>query len=143
MKRDWIRKWFPVAGLMLALILGAVGASAQHGYPLVGSWHGTWTPEGAGADGVRDITLVINWDGDLITGIINPGYNSMKIENASLDASNGWKLHFEADTNNDSGPVERVVLDGHLEHAASVNREIVGTWTQGSVSGPVHFTRDY
>ncbi len=141
MQRILIRRWLPAATLLSALLVLAGGASAQHGYPLVGSWHGTWTPKGS--DAARDITLIMNWDGKVISGIINPGYNSMKIDNASLDAVDGWKLHLEGKSNPGAEKAQSAVLDGHLEKAPSVNREIVGTWTQGSESGPVHFVRDY
>ena len=141
--RTWRSCLLPAVLPVVLMMMAAGIAVAQHGYPLVGSWHGTWTPEGGGPGDAQDITLILRWDGKDITGIINPGFNAMSIEDASLDAMDGWALHLEADTNEDSGPTERVILDGHLENVANVNREIVGTWKRGSRSGLIRFVRDY
>ncbi len=106
---------------------------AQEGHPLVGTWHGNWRPD---AQTRNDVTFVMNFDGKAISGLINPGPDSMKLHDASLDPD-GWKVHFEAD-----GKGTHVVIDGHLEDITSVNRRIVGTWTQGTAKGEFQLTRD-
>src|SRR5580692_976083 len=89
-------KW--VAGFAMCMAAAAF-APAQEGHPLVGAWHGTW---GANDKDRNDVTVVMNWDGRQITGMINPGLDSMKLQKATLDPSN-WSVHFEADTKDKSG----------------------------------------
>ena len=43
-----------------------------------------------------DITLVITWDGKNINGVVNPGFDGAKLQNATLEPK-GWMVHFEAD----------------------------------------------
>src|SRR5215470_9173555 len=54
---------------------------AQEGHPLVGTWHGDWGPT---ATHRNDVTLVLDWDGKNITGLINPGPESIKLSKAAL-----------------------------------------------------------
>ncbi len=86
------------------------------------------------------MTLVMTWDGTL-SGILNPGLRSAKLQNASLDASN-WGVHFEADIKDKSGAMVHVVADGKIEDVTNVRRSIVGTWTQGSAKGDFKVVRD-
>jgi hypothetical protein len=123
-------------GLAACLAI-AIPALAQEGHPLSGTWHGTWGPN---ATDRTDVTLVMNWDGTL-SGIVNPGLKSAKMQNASLDASN-WGLHFEADLKDKSGATVHVVADGKIEDVTNPQRWIVGTWTQGSAKGDFKVTRD-
>ena len=46
----------------------ALGLSAQQGHPLTGTWSGDW---GATATQRNHVTLVMNWDGKNVTGVIN------------------------------------------------------------------------
>jgi hypothetical protein len=110
---------------------------AQEGHPLSGTWHGTWGPN---ATDRTDVTLVMSWDGTL-SGIVNPGLRSAKMQKAALDASN-WGVHFEADLKDRSGAVAHVVADGKIEDVTNVRRSIVGAWTQGSVKGDFKVIRD-
>lgn len=122
---------------VLASCALAVGLLAQEGHPLVGTWHGDWGPR---PQDRTDVTLVIEWDGKAISGLINPGPDAMKIENARLDPStdpNGWKVHFEANAKG-----TRVVVDGTIENLTNVRRSVVGTWTQGSSKGDFKMRRD-
>ncbi len=118
----------------LALVMVCL---AQEGHPLSGTWHGTWGPN---ATERTDVTLVMSWDGTL-SGIVNPGLRSAKMQKAALDASN-WGVHFEADLKDKSGVVTHVVADGKIEDVTNVRRSIVGTWTQGSVKGDFKVIRD-
>ena len=100
---------------------------------MVGTWHGDWGPDAANR---TDVTLILDWDGKQISGVINPGPDSLKIENATLDPS-GWKLHFEANAKG-----QRIVVDGTIENITNVRRSVVGTWTQGSTKGDFKMRRD-
>jgi hypothetical protein len=123
--------------LAASLLFTAVGF-AQEGHPLVGSWHGTWGPN---AQTRHDVTVVLFWDGKAITGMINPGLDVVKIQNATLDPSNdpaNWKVHFEGDTKDKA----HIVVDGKIENLTNLRRSIAGTWTQGGQKGDFKITRD-
>lgn len=83
----------------------------------------------------------MKWDSKNVTGMINPGPNSMPLKVAALDAAN-WTVHFEADGKDQSGNPVHIVADGKLDHIGSYNRTITGTWTQGSTKGDFKLTRD-
>ena len=126
-----------ISGLAL-LVLGAVAAPAQYGHPLKGSWSGDWGPD---EDDRTRLLLVFDWDGEAITGTINPGPNPVPIAAASLDPST-WTLRFEAvDEDADGGPV-RYVVEGELQNIGSYNRVLTGSWTQGEVSGDFTLMRN-
>ena len=80
--------------------------------------------------------MVIDWDGKNITGVINPGPDSIRIENATLNPD-GWKLHLEA-----SARGVRVVVEGTIEDITSVRRRVVGIWNEGASKGAFRMTRD-
>jgi hypothetical protein len=119
------------------LLVCAAIASAQEGHPLVGTWHGSWGPNGKG----HDVTLVLDWDGKNISGIINPGPDSLRFPSGSLDPSN-WTVHFEAEGKDSTGKQVRVVMDGKIENITNVRRSLVGTWSQGGEKGDFKLTRD-
>ena len=120
------------------LMFAATLAMAQEGHPLVGTWHGSWGPN---AKERHDVTMVLDWDGKNISGIINPGPGSVKFPNGSLDPSN-WSIHFEAEGKDSTGKQVRIVMDGKIENITNVRRSLVGTWTQGSEKGDFTLRRD-
>jgi len=126
-----------VLAFYLTASLMSCVAVAQEGHPLVGTWHGSWGP---GAKG-HDVTLVLNWDGKNISGMINPGPDSVRFPSGSLDPSN-WTVHFEADGKDNSGKPVHIVIDGKIENITNVRRILTGTWTQGSEKGDFKVTRD-
>lgn len=124
----------PIGGLAL-LVLGAVTAPAQYGHPLKGSWSGDWGPD---EDDRTRLLLVLDWDGEAVTGTINPGPSPVPIAAASLDPST-WTLRFEA-VDEDTGV--RVVVEGELQNIGSYNRVLTGSWTQGEVTGDFTLMRN-
>jgi hypothetical protein len=56
--------------LLLALSALTAFTFAQEGHPLVGTWSGDWGPTPTHRN---QVTIVMNWDGKNINGIINPG----------------------------------------------------------------------
>lgn len=108
----------------------ALPIAAQEGHPLKGSWIGVWETNPQG----NDILMVLNWDGKAITGIINPGTDDMKVENATLDPT-GWKVHLEASGKNSKGVAVKYVIDGAIQKLEMPNRAIVGTWSGGALKG--------
>ena len=121
-----------LAGLVFAQVM-----MAQEGHPLVGSWHGAW-----GAKGEHDATFVLKWDGKTISGLINPGLDGFKVQNASLEAAT-WTLHIEGDAKDAAGKAQHVVIVAKIEHITNPSRTMTGTWTQGGVTAPLKMKRDF
>jgi len=120
--------------LAVALVLPIV---AQEGYPLKGSWIGSW--DGNTALG-NDVLIVMNWDGKAVSGIINPGTDNIKIGTATLDPA-GWKVHIEADAKDKAGATSHYVIDGNIKSLELPSRSIVGTWTNGKGKGKFEIHR--
>ncbi len=127
---------------LLACVSVAIPLLAQEGHPLVGTWHGDWGPT---LTHRNDVTLVLDWDGKNITGLINPGPDSIKLQKATLEPSNdpkNWVVHFEADAKDHEGKVVHFMIDGKIENLTAIRRSIVGTWNHGNVRGDFKVTRD-
>lgn len=103
-----------------------------------GTWHGTWGPN---ATDRTSVTLVLDWDGDNVTGIMNPGLRTSKVEKAVLDPAT-WQFHFESDYKDRSGTVTRVVVDAKLQDITNPRRQLVGTYTLGNQKGDFKAVRD-
>jgi hypothetical protein len=114
--------------------LAGLLAFAQEGYPLDGTWRGEYGQPGA--EGTLAV-VVMEWDGSVINGRINPGRNTINFTSASLDPEN-WTVHFEA-TAADGQPI---VVDGVLENIGSYTRTITGTWKVGDVESPIVLRRE-
>src|SRR5690242_12608022 len=84
-----MRRLLGVFALLLMLPLVGVDVApavlAQEGHPLVGTWHGTWGPN---AKERHDVTLVLEYDGKAITGMMNPGPDSVRFDKVTLDPTN-------------------------------------------------------
>jgi hypothetical protein len=125
--------------LRTTLLLGCVGlwlalagtsAAAQEGHPLVGTWHGTWVAAGK----PNDVTLVMEYDGKTITGLVNPGPESMRLPNIVLDPAD-WSVRFTGDVKQASGRTVHLAIDGKIQDITSRHRSIVGTWAEGTTKG--------
>jgi len=114
-----------------------VAALAQEGHPLKGTWLGDWGPS---KDDRTQVTIVLDWDGKNISGVINPGPGSTLIQKAALEPK-GWLVHFEADAKDRTGKTVHYVVDGHIENLGTYNRSIVGTWTHDNVKADFKVTR--
>lgn len=119
-------------------LFACASAHAQEGHPLVGSWHGD---RGVDAKKRTDITLVMDYDGEKITGVVNPGFESMEIQNARL-VPKGWLVHFELESKDASGKPTRCVVDGKIDRLGSDRRTLTGTWVCGSLKQDFTLTRD-
>ena len=122
---------------IVSISLFAAGAStglAQEGFPLDGTWRGAL---GASADTARNIVMIMKWDGQNITGMINPGPNSIAFARAALDPSD-WTVRIEAEP----AEGEAIVFEGTLRDIGSYNRYIEGTWTQAGEAQNFRLTRE-
>jgi hypothetical protein len=120
-----------------AVLMLAGPAVAQEGHPVKGSWLGVWGPS---AEHVNDVIVILDWDGENITGIINPGTDNIEIENASLNPD-GWVLTFQAEMQDDSGNTVQYDVEGHIENLAFPDRVITGTWEHARGTGMFEITR--
>ena len=127
-----------VAVAMLLSLLLPYALVGQEGHPLRGTWHGSW---GVNAAERTPVTLVMDWDGANITGIMNPGARSSPLEKTSLDPAM-WQFHFEANYKDRSGGTARVIVDAKIQDVTSPHRALVGTWTQGDKKGDFKAVRD-
>ncbi len=107
---------------------------SQEGFPLEGTWRGEWgVPGGEQTMAV----IVMNWDGEQISGRINPGRNMIFFEEASLDAKN-WIVRFSST----SKEGQAITFEGVLEDIGSYNRTISGTWTIAGLDNELVLTRE-
>jgi len=127
---------FLIFGLLVSLF-PVVAVFAQEGHPLKGSWIGDWGPN---PNDRNQVTVVMDWDGKQITGVLNPGPGAIPILKASLEPK-GWLVHFEADAKNAAGRTVHYIVDGHIENLGLYNRSIVGTWSHDNVKGDFKITR--
>ena len=126
-----------ILALSIACLAYAVPATAQEGHPVKGSWIGKWeknTVHGA------DVIVVLNWDGDKISGMINPGTDNIVVKNASLNPDT-WVVHLEGDAKDKSGAIVTYVIEGKIENLAMANSSITGTWKNAKESGPFKISR--
>lgn len=126
--------------LCVAVTAALATARAQEGHPLVGTWRGEWGPSAAER---HDLTFVIEYDGRTISGVINPGFESMKLKNVVLHPSfdpDGWTVRFETETKDKAGRVVPVVIDARFVDITYRHRSLVGTWRQGEVKGDFKIT---
>lgn len=149
----------------LSLILAAVltltaPAVAQEGHPLTGAWYGEFGT--AGKPG-HDLTVVMRWDGQKITGVVNPGQGAIPIKTATLDVTFAvnppgralvdikyeradsippkFMVRFEVDAPNKTGGADRFVFEGTIQNLLAANRRIAGTWTSGGAKGEFSLRR--
>ena len=126
------------AVLHAGVLLTCLALTAQAGHPLVGSWHGD---RGTGPKNRTDITLIMDWDGTQLTGVVNPGFEGMKLQNAKLTPKD-WSVHFELESKDTAGKPTRCMVDGKIDRLGSDQRTLAGTWVCGSVTQDFKLTRD-
>jgi hypothetical protein len=114
-------------------LLVCCGVLAQEGHPYEGTWRGTI---GTG-DAARAVVMIIDYDGEQLNGMIDPGRNSYRFENATHDAPN-WKI--DVTTQNRAG--ETIAFSAVMHEIGAVNRYMEGTWTQGGQEQAFRITRE-
>lgn len=149
----------------LSLVLAAVltltaPAVAQEGHPLTGAWYGEFGT--AGKPG-HDLTVIMRWDGQKITGLVNPGPGAIPIKTATLDVTFAvnppgralvdinytkadsippkFMVRIEVDAPKETGCTDRLVLEGTIQNPLAANRKIAGTSTCGGAKGEFSLQR--
>jgi hypothetical protein len=125
-----------VVSLGVVVLMGV--AFGQEGHPLVGTWSGDWGPTPTHRN---QVTIVMNWDGKNVVGIINPGPDVIPMKVVTLDSTK-WTVHIEADARDQSGNPVHFTIDGKLDNILSYKRTLTGTWSHGNVKGDFKVTRD-
>jgi hypothetical protein len=123
--------------LISACVIMSSAVFAQEGHPLVGTWHGNW---GTSAANRSDMTLVMDWDGKVLSGVMNPGFDGLQLQNAKLNPKD-WTVHFEVDRKENAGTV-RCMVDGKIDKLGSDRRTLTGTYACGATKGDFKLTRD-
>jgi hypothetical protein len=113
-------------------------ALGQEGHPLTGTWSGDWGPTAAQRN---HVTLVMNWDGKVVKGTINPGPEAIQIASVVLDVTN-WTVRIEADAKDQSGKPVHISAEGKIDDLSSAHRKLSGTWMQGTTKGDFRLVRD-
>ena len=126
-----------LALVILAILTPVLTLWAQEGHPLSGTWSGDW---GSGASRSH-LTIVMNWDGKAVTGLLNPGHDAAKVQSIYLDVAN-WTVRIEADGKDAKGAAVHISAEGKLEDLGSIHRSIKGTWQQGTAKGDFRLVRD-
>jgi hypothetical protein len=125
-----------IALAAVAVLVPVVGA--QEGHPLTGTWSGDW---GTGPAGRTHVTIVMEWDGKVVAGILNPGPDQSPLSSVVLDPTT-WTVRIEADSKNAQGQTVHVSAEGKLDDIASYHRKLTGSWTQGGTKGDFNLTRN-
>lgn len=131
-----MRKW-AVYLICLVAFFGASGR-AQEGHPLTGSWTGEW---GQNPTERKNITIVMDWEGEKLGGFVLLGVDSIPIVDVALDVRD-WTVRLEAKGKDASGNAVDIATEGRLENIGSAHRTITGTWRQGTTKGDFKITRD-
>ena len=128
-----------VLGLLI-LLLAPTGVWAQFGHPLKGQWSGQWGP----ADSPKRLLLDLQWDGNVISGTINPGDEAAKVMSVTFDYSNptAWKVKLQAEGKDRSGKPVTISVDGTLENIGAYSKLFRGTWMEGGQKGDFTLTRN-
>jgi hypothetical protein len=133
-----LRRAFQVMCVIAVMGLAASSGLAQEGHPLTGTWSGDW---GTNASQRNHLTVVMNWDGDKLTGTMNPGPDAVTLANITVDYAT-WTVRIEGDTKDQAGAPAHFVAEGRLDDIGSYHRTLGGTWTQGAAKGNFKITRD-
>lgn len=123
--------------MIIAAAALALPALAQEGHPVKGSWIGVWEGNETHGD---NVLVILDWDGQNITGIINPGTDNIEIDEATLDPD-GWVVRIEATGKNDNGDAVRYEIEGTINDLELPNRYISGTWRSNEGRGDFEIRR--
>lgn len=112
--------------LLFLTLLGGHFASAQEGHPLAGTWQGLW---GETPDARNFLTLILHWDGESISGDVNPGRFAGSINDISLDSST-WMVSFDLEViDRLSGDSRRLTATGRILNIGNPARIVMGELT--------------
>jgi hypothetical protein len=120
---------------LAACLLLAVSAFAQKSGsdPLTGTWVGDWGPSPSDRN---QVTVDLKWDGQTLTGTVNPGPNAVPLQKSTFDPKSE-AVHFEADAKGHSGNMVHYLIDGKVEGST-----MTGTWSHDTRKGDFKIARE-
>ena len=118
--------------LVVSLVVPSI-ALAQEGHPYQGTWRGTI---GSGEQ-ARPVVIVMQYDGDAITGLVNPGRNSYRFAEVEHDAAN-WLLDVTATTSDGVA----IAFSATMHEIGARNRYLNGSWREAGQELPLRITRE-
>ena len=83
----------------------------------------------------------MDWDGNNLTGTINPGPDAIPIKSIYLDAAT-WTVRIQADAKDAAGNPVHILAEGRIQDLGSSHRKIVGTWRTDAKQGDFTIVRD-
>lgn len=110
-----LKRYIKGLALIISMGLSAGTAIAQEGHPLKGSWIGEWSGNSALGEFVL---IVMDWNGEEVTGMINPGTDNLAMDNVDLDPSD-WSVTIEAGG---------YTIDATIQSLELPSRALVGSW---------------
>lgn len=112
-------------------------AMAQLGHPAKGSWLGYW---GQGKDDQHRMRLLMHWEDQTLSGVINPGPKAVPVDKATIDYDD-WTMTLEAKMPDSAGKAVPWVATGKIENLGSwYNRRWSGTYRYGDETGDFSLT---
>jgi hypothetical protein len=149
MRVQAVRPW----ALCVAALVLASSAVAQEGYPLTGTWYGSWGTETQR----HDLTVVLSWDGREPSGFVLAGTDQVPIKSVVMDVTPAvpapegepstsgtlpeFHVRFELDAPSAAGGIDSFVFEGEMFNAIASNRGIRGTWKCGDETGTFQVRR--
>lgn len=133
-------------------LLMAASAFAQKSDadPLIGTWIGDWWPypdfdfpfsAGTRWDPMlgekmsranpdpQKVTVELKWDGEKLTGTVNPGPKAVELQKVIFNATTG-AIHFETDTKDPKGSPIHCVIEGKVK-----KNTMTGSWRHENGEG--------
>jgi len=123
--------------ILIASAAMSLPSVAQEGHPVKGSWIGVWESNESHGE---DVLVILDWNGEAITGIINPGTDNIAVEEATLDPD-GWVVRIEASGADRDGDTIDYVIEGTIQDLELPNRVISGTWRSNEGRGDFEIRR--
>ena len=122
-----------IAFLAALLVVGiSVSVLSAADDPLTGTWVGDWGPNSMDRN---QVTVELKWDGNKLTGTVNPGPNAVELKNTTFDAKTG-AVHFEADATSRRGTPIHYIIDGKVEKGT-----MSGSWSHDNRKGDFKITK--
>jgi hypothetical protein len=94
--------------------------------PLSGTWTGDWGPNEYDRN---QVTVELKWDGQNLTGTVNPGPNAVELKKTTFDPKTG-AIHMEADAASRRGGQVHYIIDGKVE-----GNNMTGSWSHDNRKG--------
>jgi hypothetical protein len=125
--------------LLCGLYSLGTAALGQEGHPMTGTWQGYW---GNTPDERNFINLNLQWDGDNITGEVNPGPFVGTVREIRLDTGT-WTAYFDLQVRDfRSGLPVNLAVEASMYNLGSPARMLKGRLLDGGETSYFTITRE-